>query len=472
MNAQPEHPQSTNPSRPLNFSGVLPSLSISAELGPPRSELGIGGLMPWNGRLYITTYLSHKQRSGKGAGLYYVTEDFTLHKCPQSIDGTYTNRFIHWGTNQLIIGPHVINARHHVQTLHQMKDVRLTAVMEHLEDPDNKVYLLGMEGEFFEMDMRSLKITHLADLVKELGVVSHEKAHFKAGYTQGGRVVVCNNSYTEEDHKGEAADGRLAEWDGKTWTILEKSPFVEAAGRGKFAPTMFATGWDKASVILKMYLVETGEWKRYRLPKASHCFEHAWQTEWPRIREIEHERFLMDIHGMFYELSPWAFDGAAWGIKPVSQHLWVLGDFCSWKGLLIMGADNASPHQRENVLCAEPQSGLWIGKTDDLWSFGKPAGWGGPWWEKTVEAGEISDPYLMTGFTHKCLHLSHDAGEPVSFDVEVDFLGNETWKTYRTLEVPANGYMEHVFPTGFSAHWVRFRAHKACTAGAYLHYTA
>ncbi len=32
-----------------------------------------------------------------------------------------------------------------------------------------------------------------------------------------------------------------------------------------------------------------------------------WQTEWPRTREIEHERFLMDCHGMFYEFSPWAY---------------------------------------------------------------------------------------------------------------------------------------------------------------------
>lgn len=33
-----------------------------------------------------------------------------------------------------------------------------------------------------------------------------------------------------------------------------------------------------------------GQWQTYRLPKASHAFDHLWQTEWPRIREVETER--------------------------------------------------------------------------------------------------------------------------------------------------------------------------------------
>ena len=35
----------------------------------------------------------------------------------------------------------------------------------------------------------------------------------------------------------------------------------------------------------------------YRLPKASHTYDHLWTTEWPRIREVETERYLMDMHG-------------------------------------------------------------------------------------------------------------------------------------------------------------------------------
>ena len=148
----------------------------------------------------------------------------------------------------------------------------------------------------------------------ELGVPDHQYAHFKAAYSNFGRVVVANNSYDERDFTGALKlAGRLAEWDGENWAIIERNPFIEVNGRGDFAGTIFAMGWDKRSAILQVFTKANGEWKRYRLPKASHCFDHMWQTEWPRIREVDHERFLMDCHGMFYELSPWAYDESRLG---------------------------------------------------------------------------------------------------------------------------------------------------------------
>ncbi len=179
----------------------------------------------------------------------------------------------------------------------------------------------------------------------------------------------------------------------------------------------------------------------------------------------------MDCHGTFFELCPWAYGNRIWGVKPVSTHLWVLGDFCSWRGYLVLGADNASAIYKHNILCGEPQSGLFFGKTDDLWSFGKPSGWGGPWRDSEVKAGRPSDPYLMTGYDAKVLHLTHAAGGNVAFDVEVDFLGDGTWKRYATIEVSGGGYAHHEFPTGFSAHWVRLVAGGDCTATAYFTYT-
>lgn len=57
-----------------------------------------------------------------------------------------------------------------------------------------------------------------------------------------------------------------------------------------------AVGWDKRSAILKVFDGgDSGEptqqsgWQTYRLPKASHAYDHLWQTEWPRIREVETE---------------------------------------------------------------------------------------------------------------------------------------------------------------------------------------
>ncbi len=172
----------------------------------------------------------------------------------------------------------------------------------------------------------------------------------------------------------------------RTWRVIEHTAFVEVTGRGSFSGTIFATGWDRASAILMVYTAADDTWRKYRLPKASHTFDHMWQTEWPRIREVEHERFLMDHHGMFYELSPWAYGNHIWGVRPISTHLWVLADFCTYRGMLVLGSDNASPHWGANHLAGEPQSGLYFGKTDDLWQFGKPSGWGGPWWEAEVES--------------------------------------------------------------------------------------
>ena len=54
-----------------------------------------------------------------------------------------------------------------------------------------------------------------------------------------------------------------------------------------------------------------------------------------------------------------------------------------------------------NYMTGQSQSGLWFGKTDDLWTFGKPQGWGGVWRRDNITAGEPSDPYLLTGFDKK-----------------------------------------------------------------------
>jgi hypothetical protein len=455
----------------LSFSGVVPSLAQVADLGPPRSEIGIGCLMPWNGKLYVLNYASHRRHTGTGTGLRVISGDFSMIKHPQAVDGTYANRMVHFASNQIIIGPHVIDANHNVRTVDKLIDIRISGTAAHLTDPDNLVYMLGMEGELFELNVHTLETKHIFDLTQELDTPGEWGCHFKDCYTGFGRLIVANNDYSEKDFLGETQEGTLAEYDGEKWTVLERKPFVCVHGRGEFSQTMFAIGWDRSSAILKVYTDGDKQWSTYRLPKASHCFDHKWQTEWPRIREVEHERFLVDHHGMFYELSPWAYGNKVWGIRPISTHLWVHGDFCSWRGLLVLGSDNASPYGPDNVLTAEPQSGLWFGKTDDLWNHGKPKGWGGPWWETPVKGGEPSDPYLMTGFEHKCLHISQKSGVTVKVDIEVDFQGNGAWHRYATLTVEEGGYAQHTFPSGFSAHWVRVVADKECTATAQLHYT-
>jgi hypothetical protein len=211
----------------------------------------------------------------------------------------------------------------------------------------------------------------------------------------------------------------LAEWDGGRWRIVERTAFCDVNAAPDAHGAIFATGWDRASVILKVFA--KGKWSTYRLPKGSHCHDHAWYTEWPRIREVETERFLLDMHGLFYELPRMAYGGRVWGLKPICQHLRQIPDFCSWRGMLVMAGDEAAPVSG-NLYIGEAQSNLWFGATDDLWHFGKPQGWGGPWCKTRVEPDVPSDPFLMTGFDKKCLHVSHDLADRVSLRVEVDFL--------------------------------------------------
>ena len=76
----------------------------------------------------------------------------------------------------------------------------------------------------------------------------------------------------------------------------------------------------------------------------------------------------------------------------------------------------------------------------------------------------------MTGFDKKVVHLANDSDHQVSFTIEVDFLGNGTWRVYAPFKVPAKGYVHHEFPDGFSAHWVRVAVDKDCIATVYFAY--
>jgi hypothetical protein len=284
---------------------------------------------------------------------------------------------------------------------------------------------------------------------------------------------VCNNSYNEKDFNGEWEAGRLAEWDGKTdWNIIEKTAFTEVWSAGSFGQPMIATGWDDISVIMRVLIND--EWKRYRLPKGSKTFDQTSCTEWMRIREIETERALMDCHGLFYEIGMHTYGDELWAIKPISSHLRVIPDFCSWKGMLVLGGNQATPMkfgpQDRNPLAGQSQAGLWFGKTDDIWDFGKATGTGGVWYNTPVTANEKSDPYLMNGFDKKSVHLYHDADRSAQITIETDFMGNGDFKVYKKITIDPGAYVHYEFPEAYSAQWMRFSIDQSCKATAIINY--
>lgn len=437
-----------------------PVIGTRGDSGPKRSsEAGVGALMAWADKLWAVTYLS-EPNAGSGTGLYRIEPDLS-HALVHVSNGVYANRMHHPESQQINIGPYMIDLEGRFRVIEDLANQRLTATMPHLFDRKNYIYILSMEGPMYEVDVHTLKARLLFDLTPELDVKGDP--HFKGAFTGQGRVVIANNTYMHPMDD----DGRLAEWDGKgEWKILEKKPFMEVQSRQGFGEVIFATGWDHLSAILKVYV--GGRWLTYRLPKGSQAYDQYWCTEWTRIREVETERYLMDCVGIFYELPAFAFHNQVWGIRPICRHLRIIPDFCSFRGLLTL-AGNQAATAAGNFHSPQSQSGIWFGQTDDLWSWGKPSGWGGVWRETPVEKDQASDPFLMTGFDKKVLHIHQESSSTIPFDIEIDITGYGTWHKYNTVEVQE--YNHHTFPDGFSAHWVRLVARESCKATAEFFYT-
>src|SRR5690606_27533022 len=158
-------------------------------------------------------------------------------------------------------------------------------------------------------------------------------------------------------------------------------------------------------------------------------------------------------------------------IMPITTHSFQIQDYCSWRGMLVLtGIDPAQDNPEHIIRSEDGQAAVWLGAVDDLWSFGKPIGSGGPWHESVVEANTPSDPYLMAGYDEKKLTLSHTSAQPVTFDVQVDITGTGQWHTCHAIEVTPGEKATWEFPPGFQAYWVRFQADQPTTATTLLEY--
>jgi hypothetical protein len=260
---------------------------------------------------------------------------------------------------------------------------------------------------------------------------------------------------------------------------------LDAAGeaanllRHKALPTSPTVEFDAASVILR-------EGNRvFRLPKpldpaVAAAYEQPFATGWPRgLREVVTERALLNAAGTFYVLPRMTSGGAA-KMQPVCSHGKKITDFCSWRGLLVLGGVRAAAAGDPRVIGPNDDAGesaggpaapaVWVGDVDELWKLPRPTGRGGPWHGTAITVGAPSDPYLMAGYDRKRFDVSHDAREPVTVTIEVDPAGDGDWLTYATLAVPPGETARHEFPAGYSAHWVRLTADRPCTATATFTY--
>jgi hypothetical protein len=142
-------------------------------------------------------------------------------------------------------------------------------------------------------------------------------------------------------------------------------------------------------------------------------------------------------------------------------------DFATWRGLLVLTGtkNNATPDGY--YFPSKQGNGLWFGAIDDLWKLGKPRGEGCLWKNLAIKANQTSWPYLMTGYDKKTVSITTDTNVNITLEVDVDLNG---WHQYKTIQTIAGETIEHVFPGGFSAHWIRAVTDKACTAIISLKY--
>jgi len=462
-----------------SFSGIYPHLAWTNGSDQKKEmECGLGALVPWCEKLWFITYPTHSPY-GSNDKLHVLSENLTSSVHPLSVGGTHANRMIHRESNQLIIGPYFIDASGDVRVVAPDRmEGRLTGVARHLTDPENKVYFYTMESGIYEVDVHTLEVT---TLYRDPNYVTGPErpyllpgVHGKGAYTSQGRLVVSNNGL----------GGVLAEWNGKgdagqraNWTIVDANKYTEVTGPGglygspdESAP-LWALGWDGKSVLLNV--CDGGTWRRYRLPMGSytHSADDGWFTEWPRIRDIGREKWLMDMFGMLYEFPPSFSHANTAGIRPISVHHKMIVDFDQWNGQLVLGCNDAST--QGNPMTGKCQSNLVFTTFDKLKEFGRPAGWGSLWMNESVQAGEASEPFQFAGFECRTLHLSlQENAAPVSFSVELDVTGNGTWTTYEVIDVAAGEYAYRLFPADLQAEWIRLTVDSGAEGvSAYMRYS-
>jgi len=188
----------------------------------------------------------------------------------------------------------------------------------------------------------------------------------------------------------------------------------------------------------------------------------------PRVcREVATERDLLNVHGTFYELPARNAQGLA-KVRPVATHNLSVHDFCSHNGLLFFTGLDRSTESEHIFRSADGKAAVWAGVIDDLWKLGKPRGTGGPWKNTAVQADEASDPYLMTGYDQKSVKIQSAADCRIRLEVDVD--GTGLWIPYQTFDLKAGDSLQHEFPEGFSAYWVRAIADADTTATLMFRY--
>lgn len=213
--------------------------------------------------------------------------------------------------------------------------------------------------------------------------------------------------------------------------------------------------------------------RRWRLPISNPALKDL--TEKGRLRtcrEVSTERDLLSLMGTFYELPAENADGFA-RIRPVASHPYAVNDYCSYRGMLVMSGvtPDATAKQNRHIIMSENGKGaVWAGVIDDLWSLGKPVGKGGPWNHSKVSANVPSDPYLFGFYDKRGMKLSNEGEVTAKFRIQLDPDGSSNWMDYESYTIKPEETVDHIFPVGLQARWLRIIPDADTMATALLTY--
>ncbi|MFW6277508.1 MAG: hypothetical protein ACOC1J_02465, partial [Prolixibacteraceae bacterium] len=481
---------------PIQVSGIYPHLAFYNSQG----ECGTGAVVPWAGRLWAITYSPHLPK-GSDDKLYEITPELEQVIRPESIGGTPANRMIHKESNQLFIGPYAIDKNRNVRAIpYSVMPGRHTGNARHLTNPEELIYYGTMEEGFYEVDVDDLNVDTLfldGNMLQKEGEMSQAAdllvgAHGKGLYSGQGVLVYSNNGEATREalQKFDVEAGALAEWDGENWTIARRNQFVEVTGPGGIygnsnpeTDPVWATGWDHKSIILGVRNHETG-WDFYRLPKASHSYDgaHGWNTEWPRIRDVgteENPDYLMTMHGMFWRF-PEAFTAEnSAGVRPRSAYLKVIGDFTRWNDRLVFGCDDSAQREFLNKRKqkggiegpGQSNSNLWFTSPEKPDQLGPATASGSVWLNEEVQANDVSEPMLFSGWASRCAWI-HNAGNQASdFVLEVDKNGNQNWSELLAVRVEAGSSKFLTFDENERGEWIRAKTTAPAVATVQFNYS-
>ncbi len=474
---------------PKHISGVYPHLTMYNDEG----ECGTGAVVPWADRLWVITYGPHLPL-GSSDKLYEITPALEQLIRPESVGGTPANRMIHKESGQLNIGPYLIDGQRQVRVLQPKKmPGRLTGTARHLTDPAGKLYIATMEEGLYSVDVRSLDfVEHIKDGNGQpragQGLDSRLTGYHGKGLYSGQGFLLYANNGTRDKGATERPDipsGALASWQGEgDWTLVRQNQFTEITGPGGITGNenpetdpVWSMGWDYRSLILM--LLDNRQWHAYRLPKGSHSYDgaHGWNTEWPRIREIGETDLLATMHGTFWRFPKTFSAKNSAGVAPRSNYLKVIGDFALWQGRVIFGCDdsaqkeflNSRPFKSARGAPVQSNSNLWFVEPERIDRLGPAIGRGSVWLRDDLKAGQVSDPFLFSGYDYRMLTLAHGNPGAVTFKLEVDRKGDGVWEPLESLKV--EGSLIRLFKPTERGAWIRARVDadvKAATA--HFHY--